>query len=557
MLWFVDTEVFKEDWVAVFVNPFDRSERVFVNDVPALKKFYEEHKNDIFAGFNIRQYDVYILKGLLLDFNPKDVSDWIVVKGRMGWQYSDLFRHININIYDCMTGFHGLKTLQGFMGDDIRESDVDFNINRKLTTNEIAETIDYCRNDVLSTIKVFLKQKEEFDAHTSLIKTFNLPLNLIGKTKAQLSAEILGAKRQRRDDEFDIEYPDTLKLNKYQHIKRWYDNNRSYDKSLEVDVAGVPHIFAWGGLHAARNNYKSTGVFLNIDVASYYPSLMLRYGWESRNCTSGDKFKEIYDTRLKLKREGKKKEQQPYKIVLNSTYGAMKDKHNNLYDPRQANNVCVGGQLLLLDLIEKLEDYCDIVSANTDGILIKLRNNRAHVERICQEWQDRTGMVLEYDEYVKVIQRDVNNYILIDKHGNYKSKGAYVKKLNDLDYNLPIVNEAVVNYFVCNVPIEQTVNTCHDLHKFQQIVKVTSNYDCAFHGLDKLSDKTLRVFASVNVADRGVFKVKNGRPEKFADTPLNCFIVNSDVKGLKIPDKLDRDYYVALAKKRVKQFLGN
>ena len=557
MLWFFDVEVFKENWVAVFINPFDRCEKVFVDDVPALKKFYEEHKNDIFAGFNVRQYDQYILKGLLLGFNPKDVSDWIIVKDKMGWQYSDLFRNININIYDCMVGFHGLKTLQGFMGDDIRESKVDFNLVRKLTPAEIAETLDYCRNDVLSTIKVFLKQKEEFDAHGALIKTFNLPLNMISKTKAQLSAEILGAKRQRRDDEWDIEYPNTLRLNKYQYIKRWYDNNRDYDKSLEIDVAGVPHIFAWGGLHGARNNYKSTGEFLNIDVASYYPSLMLRYGWESRNCTSGDKFKQIYETRLKLKREGKKKEQQPYKIVLNSTYGAMKDKHNNLYDPRQANNVCVGGQLLLLDLIEKLEDYCDLIQANTDGILIKLRNNREHIERICHEWEHRTGMVLEYDEYVKVLQKDVNNYILIDKYGNYKSKGAYVKKLNDLDYNLPIVNEAVVNYFVRNIPIEQTVNNCHDLKKFQQIVKVTGNYDHAVHGCKKLKEKTLRIFASADITDRGIFKVKNGRPEKFADTPLNVFIVNGDVNSLKVPNKIDRDYYIALAKKRVKQFLGN
>ena len=46
------------------------------------------------------------------------------------------------------------------------------------------------------------------------------------------------------------------------------------------------------------------------------------------------------------------KEQQPYKIVLNGTYGASKDKYNNLYDPLQANNVCINGQLMLLDLIE-------------------------------------------------------------------------------------------------------------------------------------------------------------------------------------------------------------
>ena len=30
----------------------------------------------------------------------------------------------------------------------------------------------------------------------------------------------------------------------------------------------------------------------------------------------------------------------------------MKDKYNGLYDPRQANNVCIAGMLLLLDLIE-------------------------------------------------------------------------------------------------------------------------------------------------------------------------------------------------------------
>ena len=53
--------------------------------------------------------------------------------------------------------------------------------------------------------------------------------------------------------------------------------------------------------------------------------------------------------------------QAPLKIILNSTYGAMKDKYNPMYDPRQANNVCVFGQLLLLDLIEHLEGHCDLI----------------------------------------------------------------------------------------------------------------------------------------------------------------------------------------------------
>lgn len=559
MLHFIDFEVFTEDWLCVIINPQTRTETVIVNNAEDLKKYYDKFKNDIFVGYNIRHYDQFIFKALLLGFNPKEVNDWIIVENKMGWQFTDLFRNVNINIFDIMTTFHGLKTLEGFMGNNIKESSVDFTLDRKLTNEEIAETIKYCRHDVQQTIKVFLQRKEEFDAQMSLLKEFKLPLKLISKTKIQLSAVILEAVRQNRDDEFDIEYPDTLKLDKYKEIKRWYDNplNRDYEKKLEIDVAGVPHIFAWGGLHGAKSNYIDTGCFLNVDVASYYPSLMLRYGWGSRNCPSLDKFKMIYDTRLALKAAGKKKEQAPYKIVLNGTYGAMKDKYNPLYDPRQANNVCVGGQLLLLDLIEKLEGHCDLIQSNTDGILVKLRNNREQVEAICHEWEQRTGMVLEFDEFVKVIQRDVNNYIIVAADGSYKSKGAVVKKLSNLDYDRAIVNEAVVDYFVKGIPVERTIMNCDELKKFQQIVKVSGNYDHALHGYEKLNDKTLRVFASNDIRDGGVFKVKKGgNPEKFADTSINCFIVNDDVNGMKLPSKLDKDFYINLAKKRVEQFLG-
>lgn len=555
---FIDFEVYYEDWLCVIINPQRRSETVIVNDAGKLKQYYHQHKNEIFVGFNIRQYDQYIFKGLLLGFNPKDVNDWIVVKHRMGWQFTDLFRNVNINIFDVMIGFHGLKTLEGFMGNDIKESGVDFNLDRKLTTEEIRKTIEYCRNDVQQTMQIFLKRKAEFDAHMSMIKAFNLPLNLISKTKVQLSAVILNAVKQKRDDEFDLEYPHSLKLEKYHEVKRWYDNpvNRNYEKSLKIDIAGVPHIFAWGGLHGARNNYIEEGQFLNVDVASYYPSLMIKYGWGSRNMTDPKKYEEIYHQRLKYKAE-KNPLQAPLKIVLNGTYGAMKDKFNPLYDPRQSNNVVVGGQLLLLDLIEKLEGRCDIVQSNTDGILVKLRNNREQVEAICHEWEERTGMVLEFDEFVKVIQRDVNNYIIVAADGSYKSKGAVVKKQDALDYDTAILNEAVIKYFVDGIPVEKTIRECNELIKFQKIVKISGSYEHALHGNEKLNDKTLRVFASNDLRDGGVFKVKKGgNPEKFANTSTNCFILNDDINGMKVPDKLDRDFYISMAKRNVNQFVG-
>jgi DNA polymerase len=569
---FADSEVFKEDWLWCFIDPINREETVIVNDRKKFKAFFEKHKNDIFVGYNFRQYDQYIMKALLCDLDPKKCNDHIIVKKKQGWEFSkDLFRQIEIKFFDVMTTFHSLKSLEGFMGSNIKESEVDFTINRKLTAAELAETINYCRHDVEQTIQVFMRRKEEFDAHMAMLKAFNLPMSYISKTKVQLSAAALNAYPRKRNDEFDLVYPDTLKLDKYKWVKEWYDNpvNRNYDSVLDTEIAGVPHTFAWGGLHGARPCYCETGRFLNVDVASYYPSLMIRYGFGSRNMTDPKKYEQVYKQRLQYKAEGNPL-QAPLKIVLNGTYGAMKDQYNPLYDPRQANNVCVGGQLLLLDLIEKLEPYCDIVQSNTDGILVKLRDNREQVEEICHEWETRTGMVLEFDEFVKVIQRDVNNYIIVAEDGSYKSKGAVVKKQNSLDYDTPILNEAVVNYFVKGIPVEDTINGCDELIKFQRIAKVSSKYDYAIYGCTfttksgrrwngdgiKLTGKTFRVFASLDKTDGGMFKYASNKknPQQFANTSEHSFFINDDITGMSVPSKLDKQFYIEWAKRLIEEF---
>lgn len=284
---------------------------------------------------------------------------------------------------------------------------------------------------------------------------------------------------------------------------------------------------------------------------------MIEYGFLSRNVSEPKKFKEIYDRRLVYKAE-KNPLQAPLKIVLNSTYGAMKDKYNNLYDPRQANNVCINGQLMLLMLIEMLEPYCNVINTNTDGILVKLRKYEDYdlIDDICYEWEQKTRMKLEFDLFKKVYQKDVNNYILVDFEGNVKTKGLYVKKLNALDYDLPIVNKALVNYMVNGINVEDTINNCDELKEFQKIVKVSSKYICGWYGNKKLTDKTFRVFASKCTNDQHVGKQKTegATIEKFANTPEHCFINNNDVNGLKVPPTLDKQWYIDLAKKRLEDF---
>lgn len=582
---FYDFEVFKHDWLVVIIDIINHEEHIIVNDKEKLQKIYDENVNNIWVGYNSRYYDQYILKGILCDFNPKKINDHIIKEKKGGWLFSNLFMQVPLNNYDIKISDHGLKQLEGFMGNNIKESSVPFDLDRKLTQEELEETIKYCRHDVEQTIEVFLQRKEEFESHMSLIKAFQLPLKYISKTKVQLSAIILDAHKQERTDEFDIQFPDTLKIEKYKKVFEWYKNTREKllsdiekletlltdDKAkrkwyseniLELEVCGVPHQFAWGGLHGALEKYSDEGTFLNVDVASYYPSLMIEYNYGSRNMSNPDKYKQIRDKRLELKRN-KDPMQSPYKIVLNGTYGAMKDKYNNLYDPRQANNVCVAGQLLLLDLLEKLEGNCKIIQSNTDGILVKLfsKNDYEKIVEICHEWEKRTRMNLEFDLYTKVFQKDVNNYIIVDEKGGFKSKGAYVKKLNSLDYDLPIVNEAVREYMLHDTPVEETINGCRELIKFQRVVKLSGKYSYALYGTEKLNEKCLRVFASRNETDPGVKKVKeekllagNTNGDKIENTPEHCFIVNENINDKRISRRLDRNWYISLAKKRLEDF---
>lgn len=563
---FYDFEVFSQDWLVVIKDTDTRTTHKILNDPEALRKIYEANKNNIWVGYNSRSYDQYILKGILLGMDPKKINDHVIVKNLGGWQYSRAFNQIQFYNFDIMTDkFKGLKQLEGFMGNDIRETTVNFNIDRKLTPKEIEETFFYCNHDVEQTMKVFINRKEEFDSQINLIKTFKLPLKYINKTKAQLSAIILEADKREHDDEFEITIVDTLKVEKYKSIVNWYRNpvNLDYKKKLEIEVAGVIHLFGWGGLHGARVKYQDEGIFINSDVTSFYPSLMIEYGFLSRNVRHAEKFKEIYDIRVELKKEGKKKEQAPYKIVLNSTYGASKDKYNNLFDPLQANNVCINGQLLLLDLIEHVTDKipgAKLIQSNTDGVMFKLPNEETIdiYKDVCKEWETRTRMGLEHDLIKKVIQKDVNNYIIVMDNGKIKSKGAYVKSLNSLDYDLPIVNKALMEYFISGIPVEETINNCNDLIEFQKVVKVSSKYKCSLYGDQVLNENILRVFASRSRRDPGVYKLKKDKDtkDKIGGTPERCFIENGDIKGIKVPRKLDKQWYIDTAKKRIKDFVG-
>lgn len=621
---FYDFEVFEYDWLAVFIDVMNRKEYVIINSPDKLKALYEVNRKNIWVGFNNRHYDQYIMKGILLAMNPKKINDWIIVDNKEGWQYSRRFSQVQMINFDVMPNPPvGLKTMEGFMGSNIKETDVDFRIKRKLTKEEIEQTVKYCRHDVEQTIKVFQERIDNFNAVHGIIKAFPNETSVydIGDSEARITAKVLECQRRDFKDEFDFFFLPCLELKKYKYVQDWFaerrkealridlQNRDEYDKrlwyksqNLDTLVAGIPHSFAFGGLHGAPDRpIHRKGQILHVDVNNYYPSMLIAWGLVTRAATN-DNFKLIYNTRKAMKKkqiaaakagnkaEAKrwKKAQLPYKKMLNALSGAMKDITNPAYDPRNNNIMCINGQLMLLDLIEHLEVVpgFELIQSNTDGLIIWIPDTDEAfdmVDDICFEWEqrcstDQCSILLELDNISEIYQKDVNNYLWVDVDGGVERIGAYVKELSAVDNDLPILNKALVDYMVKKIPVEQTINQCDDLAMFQKIVKLSDKYDWVEHehctplvshigkrviktvyeypNKDKYTYKSYRVFASNDIRDGRLLKRKvvKSKGDKFGNTSEHSFIFNDSVVGVKVPAKLDKQWYIDSAKSRLKQY---
>lgn len=574
---FFDMEVFTHDWLLII---FDGVDFTYIeNDNKMLQQYYEKHKDDLWIGYNCKGYDQYVIKAILLGINPKIVNDWIIKEGKAGWQFTNKFKDIELNIYDCMVFGKSLKQLESYLGVNIHETDVSFDIKRPLTEDEKRLNREYCKDDVYNTALVFQHTQDDFKAHMGLCQLAGEPISSMAKTKAQLSAKILKAQRLNPtywDEEYNFQYVQCVKDYQYKHtdVIDFFDNIRNTKdpkSKYEIELYGVPHVFALGGLHGAVENYfydseqDTENIVMHIDVASFYPHIMTEWGLLSRAVPSVQTFIDIMELRLKYKHEGNPL-QAPLKICINGTYGQSgagkfeNDKYqvlSDLYDPVRMREVCINGQLMLLQLIEDLSQF-NLIQSNTDGLVYHVpKNDVPTVKDIVKKWEQRTKMSMEYDYITYMAQRDVNNYIAVFDNGTIERKGGAVKKGKILDNDLPIVSDAVVEYFVNGVDPTETIMKENDMMQFMKTYKLSSKYSYAIYNGEVLSDKVYRVFASRSRKDGVVYKCKEGgKPEKFASCPTHCKIVNSNIQDQKCPKWLDKQFYIDMAWDRINSFKG-
>ena len=334
-------------------------------------------------------------------------------------------------------------------------------------------------------------------------------------------------------------------------------------------------------------------VLENWDVSSLYPNEVEVYGYSSRNQQDKNSYVNLLSMRMKAKKGQLTEDflkplgltnddlKSGLKLPLNAYTGALRAKFNDLYDNLQGFSICTTGQLLILQLIHDLQEVptLEMVSANTDAVMYTIEEEyKEQAHRVLDDWQKLTGLELEEDKIVKIIMRDVNNYVEIVqtgdndykvnyKGGNFTGKHIFTwdkeKKIfhyefkDDLKSNsLTIVAEAILKKLLFDIPVEETINDCDDIFRFQMVSHLGSTYEKCVQETpngDVELQRNNRIYAGKKPSGV-IIKVKpNGRRDSLASQPANPIIDNANECTI---DDINKEWYIDLAKQRVNDFLG-
>lgn len=551
-----------------------------------IRDFCEQHINDMWIGHNNDFYDNHITETILNNGNPYKKSKKIInasIRGKA---------NIPMISYDLMCcRNYSLKMTELLVGKRIHTSDVDFDVDRPLTDEEKQKTEDYNRSDLEQTYHNFLELYDIFLLRLNLMQEFKLDKSLLTATEARIASTALGAKQIEGIENTYVapKMYDTLQIKNKDVIDFYLSEGFRKDasgktKKLSVILCGVEHKLGAGGIHAAIPKCHETDM-LYLDVSGYYNLVMINYNLLPRTIPPQGKelYEYMYHQQLKLKGVDDTK-RWVYKTILLAVFGASMNEYTDFYDPQIGSLITITGQLFLVDLLEKLEGKIKLIQSNTDGIIIKALPGHTNEEliEIVNEWCTRTGFVIKPKYLAEIHQRDVNNYCYRMKDGSTDTKGdafigswAIDEPVKNEFYTSKepaIIAKAVLAYFLEKIPVEETVEKYkNNLLYFQYLCKKLSYSYCEYETTnvetgevksERIGDLNrgfaLKYDGTINIIQK--YKYRDGKvaKAKMPNMPDNYFIYNEEVLSdetvKKLQEKIDYDYYIDRAYKRISEF---
>jgi hypothetical protein len=474
--WVMDYETLSDCFVAVFEHYKTNETKTFVvhdlqNDFDEFINFLKENieNKEWHISYNGLAFDAQVTHYILDNYeqwdadlsgceiatiiynyaqyciqksNNKEFSDYPQWKMKIG--QIDLFK---LHHWDNPAKRSSLKWIQYSMDwQNILEMPIDH--TTKITTKEELDTvIEYCINDVQSTKEIFNRSKSQIKLRKELTDTYGI--NLYSASEPRISKELFGyyltqkLNIPKRDLKNMRTYRTTIKISDIilpyiSFTSPEFQMLHERFKSLEVDASKLKGSFKYsvnykdvktdfglGGVHGAAKKgvYESNDdmIIMSSDVTSFYPNLAIRNQFSPGHFPKQDfcdQYEWFFEERKKIPKSNPMN--YVYKIILNSTFGLSNDEKSFFYDPELCLRITINGQLTLMMLYEQIMERIPGAIAllqNTDGVetVIPREHYDLYMD-ICKEWEEKTNLQLEHDEYQKLVLADVNNYIGVNNY---------------------------------------------------------------------------------------------------------------------------------------------
>lgn len=586
-LLFYDIEVFSDDALVVFMDINKQEVAHFWNirgrkhaeEPSGFEGIVDLIENKTLVGYNNYYYDDNILSCMMnnaanLPKYLKSFNDQIISGRGFGGTTSGLIRSLD-TMQQIDVSKPSLKQIEGNMGISIVESSVPFDINRPLTDEERAETLQYCRNDVMATIDIYkLREKSYFEVKDGLIAMLGDGYN---EKAYRWNTTTLAANVLLKGEETEIWLKHRVPEKYWRNVEgippevwdMWEsclteENINGKGKSKTIRAFGCNVVFGMGGLHGAPAKPVHYGRVKHKDVASMYPSSICRLN------ALGDAT-DLYN-QMRLERVAIKKSDpvraSALKLILNSVYGNFKNKYSPLNNPMASATVCIYGQIALFSLCYKLNKAgYKIINANTDGVVyVEDPELEGRDEVISEEWEKEfRGYALETDYYDRWIQKDVNNYIAVEEDGKITVKGGDVNKYQTNKFfsnnSTRIVQIAMVEKLLYGTDPFDTFEKYLDKPLYwQYILKAGRTYKGVQNSAGEWQNNVNRVFAAAEgIPYTKLYKIRQDDGQvNFPDVPERMFIWNEDIRDLKnFSEIIDQSYYYNLVMEKLKGWQTN
>ena len=296
----------------------------------------------------------------------------------------------------------------------------------------------------------------------------------------------------------------------------------------------------------AKLNSDKNGDIYNIDVASFYPSILSLYRIKPKQVN--DVFLDIYDDMIGRRLGFKKTDKacsDAMKYMLNGVVGQYMIETSWLYDPEASLKIRVNGALMMLMLIERLYSDFDIKCVTIDGMFVKSRHPgmEESLRNIIGEWTSDTRLKADVTGYTSVCMLSNNDYI-----ADSTTKGFFSYQRNTGHGGVPnIVRVAVSKNLTENIPVETTISNGTDISDYMTSVSSKGALEwegCVFDSARYYYSDGERL---CKVKDKTGF----GEPELVPITDSGVTVTETMPKEM--PDDVNYQYYISEAKRIIEK----